>query len=90
MNDDEIMRSIFAKAVAAMTPVGQFDAPYRVVFRLNPSAPGGEAKIDEISHWARSPDRAGRSHRSNDDDAGEVTFDFEKAVDAVECELLFK
>lgn len=89
MNDDEITRSIFERAVATMTPVEHFDAPHRVVFRLNPSALGGEAKIDEISHWARSSDRAGRSHRSNDDDAGEVTFDFEKVVDAVDCELRF-
>lgn len=84
-----MMRSIFERAVAALTPVEDFDAPHRVCFWLNPSATGGEAKIDEISHWARSSDRAGRSRRTYRDDDGELVFEFEKAVDAVDCELRF-
>lgn len=65
-------------------------APHRVVFPLTPSTPANEAKIDEISRWARSSDRAGRSRRTYRDDDGELIFEFEKAVDAVECSLRFR
>jgi hypothetical protein len=66
-----------------------FPAPHRVVFPLTPSTPANEEKIDEISRWARSPDRAGRSRRTYRDDDGELIFEFEKAIDAVECSLRF-
>ncbi|MBX3452716.1 MAG: hypothetical protein KF777_24485 [Planctomycetaceae bacterium] len=80
----------YLKAASAETRAARaFAAPHRVVFPLTPSTPANEEKIDEISRWARSPDRAGRSRRTYRDDDGELIFEFEKAVDAVECHLRF-
>lgn len=89
MKNHESIRQIFAKAVAAMPPVAAFPAPYAVTLKLDPSAPGGDILIDQISMWARCENRIGRSRRIVHAAKGEVLFEFESAVDAVECKLRY-
>lgn len=84
------LRDYLKAASAEARAARAFPAPHRVVFPLTPSTPANEETIDEISCWARSPDRAGRSRRTYRDDDGELIFEFEKAVDAVECSLRFR
>lgn len=74
-------------AAAATHTARNFPAPHRVVLPLDPSIPGDQQKIDDVSAWARSSDRSGRSRRTVRAASGEVEFEFEKAVDAVECVL---
>jgi hypothetical protein len=47
--------------------------------------------MDAISGWARAVDeRLGRSRRTVHAGRGEVIFEFESCVDAVECALRFR
>lgn len=89
MKDHQTLRDLFAKAVAAMPPVAAFPAPYAVTLKLDPSAPGEDILIDQISIWARCENRIGRSRRIVYAAKGEVLFEFESAVDAVECKLRY-
>lgn len=89
MTNHSSIREIFDEAVRAMTPVPEIEAPHRVTLPLDPSVPGHQQQIDDISAWARSNDRAGRSRRTVRAADGEVIFDFEKVVDAVECSFRF-
>lgn len=89
MTNQQTLRETFDKAVAAVTPVPTITAPHRVSFPLDPSIPGHQEQIDDISAWALSTDRVGHSRRTVRAAQGEVIFDFEKAVDAVHCKLRF-
>lgn len=60
-----------------------FTARRRIVLPLNPSSLGHQAKIDEMSDWARSKDRVGRSRRTVRAGKGEVEFEFEHDADAI-------
>jgi len=66
-----------------------FSAPYSVTFPLDPSVPGEDILIDQISDWARSEERNGRHRRTVRAHQGEVEFRFEADVDAVWCKLRF-
>jgi hypothetical protein len=66
-----------------------FSAPYAVTFPLDPSVPGEDILIDQISDWARSEERFGRHRRTVRAHQGEVEFRFEADVDAVWCKLRF-
>lgn len=81
--------SRFQAACAQAVAARDFHAPHSVTFFLNPSIPGHREQIDEISLWALSKDRVGRNRRTANAAKGEVTFEFELPVDAVECSLRF-
>lgn len=66
-----------------------FPAPYGVTFPLDPSVPGEDVLIDQISEWATSEERVGRSRRTVRAHQGEVEFRFEADVDAVWCKLRY-
>lgn len=67
-----------------------FPAPYAVTLPLDPSIPGHQNRIDVISGWACEEERSGRSRRTVHAGRGEVIFEFESYVDAVECALRFR
>lgn len=66
-----------------------FPAPYAVTLPF-PSTQAEDDRMDAISGWARAVDeRLGRSRRTVHAGRGEVIFNFESYVDAVECKLRY-
>lgn len=66
-----------------------FDAPHAVTLRLNPSAHEDALLIDKVTAWSTADERSGKARRTVHAARGEIVFEFETAVDAVECKLRY-
>lgn len=84
------MRAMLAKVIAPMPPSPpSFEVAARLTLPFHPSTAALEAEIDAITLWACSSDRKGYVRRKVCKITGDISFEFEQPVDAVECSLRF-
>lgn len=84
-----LFTSLFDQA-AARWSARAFDAPHAVTLRLDPSAHEDALLIDKVTAWSTADERSGKVRRTVHAARGEIVFEFETAVDAVECALRFR